>query len=156
MWLIKKSIFIKLFVVGLLFVFSGCAKNEDYLINLEKFKSEPKIILQTEELAEWIFLEEINSYNRPDGLLEIEARFQNNSNSNEKLSYKIDWRDENGFTYKSILSKWIVVEVEENRKLIIKGISPSIKVRDFRIRIQKPTADDTYRKNQNNNQYQGN
>lgn len=152
MWLIKKGIFI----ICLLFIFSGCVNNEAYLMNLEKFKAEPKIILQNKELAKWIFLEELNSNNKADGLLEIEARFINNSNSNEKLAYKIDWRDENGFTYKSILSKWIVVEVEENRELIIKGISPSIKVKDFRIRIQKPTADDSYRKNQNNNQYQGN
>ncbi len=143
-----------LFVIT--FTFSACAKNEQYLLNIEKFKSEPKIVLQTEKMGKWLFLDDLTYRERKDGLLEVEARFQNHSDSNENVAYKIDWKDKDGFTQKSILSRWIVVGVEERRELLIKGISPTIKAKGFRIRLQKPTRDDLYRKNQNNNEYQGN
>lgn len=155
MFLNKTNLYKSLLVLSALLIFTGCAKNEAYLMNIEKFKSEPKIVLQNEKLAKWLFLEELTYDKRADDLLEVEARFQNKSDFNEKVAYKIDWKDKKGFTYKSILSKWVVVEIEERRELIIKGISPSTKVEGFRIRIQQPTSDDKYRQNQNNKQYQG-
>ena len=112
------------------------------------------ILTENSNLNKWLELEKVNYFKRKDGLLVVEAKFRNLASSNKNVAYKIDWINENGFTQKSILSRWIVSEVESNRSFIIKGISPSIKVSDFEIRLQEPTSDDKNRKNSYHSEYQ--
>lgn len=139
-----------LFVAAL---FTGCAQNQ---VDLNPRVTDSHVIIENPNLYDWLKLEKVNYFTRKDDLLVVEARLKNLSTFNKKVAYKIDWIDENGFTQKSILSKWVVAEVEERRDLIIQGISPSMKIKDFQIRIQVPTSDDSYRNDSYHNQYHGN
>jgi len=130
---------------------TGCVQNQ---VDLNPRVSDPHLIIENPSLNEWLELEKVNYFEREDGLLIVEAKFKNLSSFNKKAAYKIEWMDKNGFTQKSLLSKWSVVEVEQNRSFIIHGISPSIKVKDFEIRLQLPTTDDNKRKDSYHNEYQ--
>lgn len=147
----KKVIF--LFALFATIIFSGCNQNK---VTLNNQISNPNVIIENESLYNWLKLEKVNYFTRKDGLMEVEARFRNFSNSNEVLAYKINWMDENGFIEKTILSKWTITKVEERRGLIIHGIAPSMKIKDFEIRLQEPTKDDSLRKDSYHNEYQGN
>ncbi len=140
------------FIIILIFsFFTGCTQNQ---VDLTPRISDPHILIENQSLHDWLKLERVNYFKRKDDLLVVEVKFRNLSQSNERLAYKIDWIDENGFTQKSILSRWIISEVEQKRSFIIRGIAPSIKIKDFEIRLQKPSSDDRKRKDSYHNQYQ--
>ncbi len=146
----------KLYVLFLILVsvlFTACNQNQVVLNNKI---SDSHIIVENESLYNWLNLDVVNYFMRKDSLLEVEARFRNFTSNNKLLAYKIDWMDDNGFIQKSILSKWIIVKVEERRNLVIHGIAPGIKVKSFRIRLQEPTKDDNLRKDSYHQEYQGN
>lgn len=130
---------------------SGCVQNQ---VDLKPKIIDSHILIENSRLNDWLELEKVNYFKRKDKLLVVEAKFKNISSFNKYVAYKIDWIDENGFTQKSILSRWIVSEVEKNRSFIINGISPSIKVTDFEIRLQEQTSDDKNRKNSYQSEYQ--
>ena len=130
---------------------SGCVQNQ---VDLKPRIIDSHIIIENSRLNDWLELEKVNYFKRKDSLLVVEARFKNLSSSNKNVAYKIDWIDENGFTQKSILSRWIVSEVEGNRSFVINGISPSVKVSDFEIRLQEASSDDKNRKNSYHSEYQ--
>lgn len=131
--------------------FTGCTQNQ---VDLTPRISDPHILVENPSLYGWLELERVNYFKREDGLIVVEARFKNLSQYNQKVAYKIDWMNKNGFIQKSILSRWIVSEVEQNRSFVIKGIAPSMKIKDFEIRVQEPTRDDRQRKDSYHNQYQ--
>lgn len=130
---------------------SGCVQNQ---VDLKPRIMDSHILTENSNLNKWLELEKVNYFKRKDSLLVVEARFKNLSSSNKNVAYKIDWIDENGFTQKSILSRWIVSEVEGNRSFVINGISPSVKVSDFEIRLQEASSDDKNRKNSYHSEYQ--
>lgn len=132
-------------------IFSGCVQNN---VDLKPRISDSHVLFENSNLYDWLELEKVNYFKRKDDLLVVEGRFNNLSSFNKKVAYKINWIDENGFIEKSILSRWIVVEVEQNRSFIISAISPSIKVKDFEIRLQIPTSDDKNRKDSYHSAYQ--
>lgn len=132
-------------------IFTGCAQNG---VDLKPRINDSHVIVENSSLYEFLELEKVNYFTRNDGFLAVEVKFKNLSSFNKKVAYKIDWLDENGFTQKSILSRWKVAEIEENRSFIIHGISPSIKVKDFGIRLQLPSKDDRSRKDSYHNEYQ--
>ena len=92
---------------------------------------------------------------KDDGLTEIEVIFKNYTDSNEKIAYKVDWFDKDGFSIDTIMSKWKVIEVEANRNMVIHAISPSIKATEYKIRMQFPSEDDEFRNNPVQFEYQG-
>ena len=92
---------------------------------------------------------------KDDGFTEIEVIFNNYTSSNEKIAYKVDWFDKDGFIVDTIMSKWKVVEVEAKRNLVIRAVSPSIKAVDYKIRMQFPSDDDEFRNNSAQFEYQG-
>lgn len=146
----KKLInFIWIFIVGIVFI--GCAQNQ---VDIKPKITDSHIIIENQSLDDWLQLEKVNYFKRKDELLVVEVKFKNTSIFNKKVAYKIDWIDENGFTEKSILSRWVVTEVEEGRSFVIRGISPSIKINDFEIRLQLPTSDDKNRKDSYHYNYQ--
>lgn len=146
----KKLInFIGICIIGIVFI--GCAQNQ---VDIKPKITDPHVIIENRSLNDWLQLEKINYFKRKDELLVVEVKFKNTSIFNKKVAYKIDWIDENGFTEKSILSRWIVTEVEEGRSFVIRGISPSIKINDFEVRLQLPTSDDKNRKDSYHNNYQ--
>lgn len=133
--------------------FTGCNQNQ---VTLNNQISDPHVIIENPSIYKWLQLERVNYFTREDGLMEVEAKFRNFSDDNQILSYRIDWMDANGFVQKTILSKWTVTEVEERRSLVIHGIAPSMKVKEFEIRLQEPTKDDSLRRDSYHYEYQGN
>lgn len=140
-------------IVGLIAVamFAGCVQP----VVINKTITDPHVIIENESIYDWLQFENVNYIQRDDGLIEVEAVFRNFTSNNKVLAYKIDWIDQNNFIQKSILSKWTIVKVEERRNLVIHGISPSMKVKDFRIRLQEPTDDDELRRDSYHYEYQG-
>ena len=146
----KKLFFLALSLLGMIFL-SGCVQNQ---VDLKPRISDSHIIVENSSLYEWLELEKINYFEREDGLLVVEAKFKNLSSFKKNIAYKIEWIDKNGFTQKTILSKWTIVQIDEKRSLLIQGISPSVKVKDFEIRLQLPTSDDNKIKDSYHNEYQ--
>lgn len=146
-----KKIFLVIISVFSLCFFAGCTQNQ---VDLSPRISDPHILVENPSLYNWLELQKVNYFKREDGLIVVEAKFKSLSHVNEKLAYKIDWMDKNGFTKKSILSRWIVSEVERGRSFIINAIAPSMKIENFEIRLQEPTSDDKQRKDSYHNQYQ--
>lgn len=114
---------------------------------------DPRILIEDEGIQKWLRFERINSVLRQDGFLEFEAQFSNTSNYGKRLAYKVEWRDENGFTIKTILSRWITADVEGRRKLIVRGISPNIKARDFLLIVDRPNYYDNLQKSPYNKEH---
>ena len=136
-----------------IFVFSGCNQKQ---VDINQKISDPHVIIENPSIYKWLQFDDVNYFKREDGLMEVEVRFRNFTNSNKIVSYKIDWMDENGFIQKSILSKWVIVEIEERRNLVIHGISPSTKIENFKIRLQEPTKDDRLKRDAYHYEYQRN
>ncbi|MCR8699105.1 YcfL family protein [Campylobacter ureolyticus] len=135
--------FTKYILLVFLILFTGCASNNQKIE--PKFKQDNRIQYDDKSLHNWLEFAGLNEVKRSDGLIEFEALFINTSSSNKLVSYKIDWKDENGFTQKTIMSKWIKTLVESGRRLSIYGISPSVKSKDFSVILQTPTSDDKKR-----------
>ena len=137
-------------ITSLLF-FNGCAQTPT---DIKPRITDPHVMVENSSLYDWLELEKVNYFKREDGLLVVEAKFKNLSQFNKNIAYKINWIDKNGFTEKSILSRWVVATIEQKRALVIKGIAPSMKIVNFEIRLQKPTSDDKNRKDSYHYEYQ--
>lgn len=135
--------FTKYIVLAFLILFAGCASNQQEVG--PRVTQDYRIQYDEKNLGSWLKFHGLNEARRADGLIEFEALFKNESSLNGLVSYKIEWKDENGFTQKTIMSKWTKTLVESGRMLSIHGISPSIKSQDFVIILQKPTSDDKKR-----------
>ncbi|MGJ0336115.1 DUF1425 domain-containing protein [Aliarcobacter cryaerophilus] len=133
------------------FSLTACVQNQ---MDTKPRITDPHILVENSDLYDWLKLERVNYFKRKDDLLVVEAKFKNTTSFNKSVAYKIDWIDENGFTEKSILSRWIVTEVEDGRSFVINAISPSTKIKDFEIRLQIPTSDDKNRKDSYHSDYQ--
>ena len=144
-----KNIILKLLVVFIATFFVGCVQ---YQNNLDLIKKQKHIILEDDNISNWLAFEKLNYYTKEDGLMLVEAKFTNTTKVDNKILYKIDWFDKNGFTIKTILSRWNEFEVQPKQSLVIKGISPSIDVSNFEIRLQKP-AEEYRQSNTDSNEY---
>ncbi len=133
-----------LLIVAFLAMFSGCTTQPRATINQNI--SDPHIRFENPRLYDWLKFEFVNYVQRKDGMLEFEARFVNYSLSNKTLAYKVNWKNENGFVQKTLMSRWVFAEVEAKRSLVIHGISPNAKSSDFEVILQEPTRDDSLRK----------
>lgn len=145
----KKKFQFLLLIASVMF-FIGCA-NQQATIN-QSF-TDPHVRVENPSLYNWLKFDFINYVKRDDGLIEFEARFTNFSNVNKTISYKINWRDLNGFTKKTLMSRWSFTEVEARRALVIHGISPDVKTSDFEVVLQEPTSDDKLREDSYHKQY---
>ncbi|ASM34421.1 Predicted periplasmic lipoprotein [Campylobacter sputorum subsp. bubulus] len=144
----------KWFLFGFLLFFVGCSSNQNAMQNNEiNVKNGSHIIFDDKSLQKWLRLDDVNVVKRSDDLIEFDVTFTNTSSSNKLVSYKVIWKDENGFTQKTIMSKWTKTLVEEGRSLNIHGISPSVKSKDFEIMLQEPTDDDENRNDSYHKQY---
>ncbi len=124
-------------------LFSGCVNKLQQDQNVSNTYEKSKIIFQSNEIQNWLILEDLIYKKREDGLTQIEARFFNKNSFDDKVAYRIDWLDKDGFTISSLLSKWEVKEVYGNANLIIQAISPSIKAVDFSIKLRNPKYETT-------------
>lgn len=139
-------------LVFLLLFFAGCSTS-----SLESVaKTNPSIILEDKSVAKWLEVENANSVIRQDGLVELEIVAKNSDSKSRIFTYKVDWYDANGFTIQSITSKWKIVQVEGKRGVIIREISPSHDVINYKLRIGTPNDNDKKREqNVNIKEYRG-
>ncbi len=121
-----------LVILSFIFLFSGCVNKINH----------PNFVIEDDEIYDSLEFINVNEKDRKDGLKEIRAIFKNYTNDDTKIAYRIDWFDENGFLIDSIMSKWKISQVEGRRDLIIYGISPSTKAKNFKIKMQLPTKND--------------
>ena len=147
----KKILFCSVIGIFSMLFITGCAQTQE---DIKPRITDPHVIIENSSLYKWLELDRVNYFKREDGLLVVEAKFKNISSYNRDVAYKIDWLDKNGFVEKSILSRWIVATVEQQRALVIKGIAPSMKITNFQIKVQKPTSDDRNRKDSYHYEYQ--
>lgn len=151
----------KIWFLSLVFavLFLGCApqqpKNEEIskTTSSKNFINNSHIKVISPKINDWLKMEFLNYTKKDDGLLEFEANFINLANANRLVSYKIIWKDKNGFTQKSIMSKWVKTLVEAGRVLSIHAISPNDKSVDFEIILQEPTKDDKNRDDSSHKKY---
>lgn len=145
-----KKIYIAL-VLGVIF-FSGCSqKNKD--IEVAYSYNNFHIHVQDAGIYKWLKLQRFNDVAREDGLIEFEAMFVNTSNVNKNFAYKVLWYNDKGMSEKTLSSRWIYTQVEANRNLVIKGISPSMKSADYEILLNSFTKDDLERKSSYHKKY---
>lgn len=145
-----KKLSLLLAIVGVIFTI-GCSKAPK--TDIIEQVTDPHVRYESPKLRKWLKFEFINYIKRDDGLIEFEARFSNISSKNRNLSYKVQWKDQNGFMQKTLISRWIYTQVEARRNLVIHGISPSIKSSDFIITLQQPTKNDKLRKDSYHKRY---
>jgi len=145
-----KKIYLTLVIVSAI-IFAGCAQKD---VKVEPKLSDDEHIIIDSSLNSWLKLEKLNYFQKSDGFWVVQAKFKNMTFTNRNVAYKIDWIDKNGFIIKSILSKWKVATVEENRDFIINGVSPSNQIKDFEIRVQRTSIDDEKRKDSSHYEYQ--
>ncbi len=131
-------------------LFSGCTQQPQVT---NPGLTDPHVRYESPRLHNWLKFNFINYIQRKDGLREFEAQFVNNSPYNKTLTYKVQWKNENGFVQKTLMSRWIRTEVEAKRSLVIHGISPNAKSSDFVILLQEPSRDDALRKDAYRNRY---
>lgn len=76
------------------------------------------------------------------GLLKVEVDLMNISNFRGRVAYKVIWKDANGFTIDTIMSRWIYADIEPNRELHIRAIAPTPKATYHKIRVVEPKFSD--------------
>ena len=140
---------VKSFLLIATIFFVGCSKAP--VVN-QSF-SDPHVSIESPSIYKWLKFDFINYVKRDDGLIEFEARFTNFEDKNKLIAYKIFWTDENGFSQKTLMSKWTYTSVEARRNLVIHGISPNAKSKDFMVVLQEPTKDDALREGSYNKRY---
>ncbi len=72
-----------------------------------------------------------------DGLLKIQATFENTDNTSQRLFYRFKWLDKDGFKVWDDES-WKTTELIGYQKQAIQTVAPTPKATDFRIEMQGP------------------
>ena len=141
----------KLFTFSILIfsiLFIGCVKQEPI-----KHNTFPNVIVENKIHDNFSILQSVYKTQK-DGLILVEVEVQNISSAEKTFTYKVDWKDENGFKIKTIMSRWVTVNVEPSRNAIISTISPSLKAKQYIVHIVSTSLSDKKRKNSYNYEYQ--
>jgi len=72
-----------------------------------------------------------------DGLLKVQATFENTDNTTQRLYYRFKWLDKDGFKAWDDES-WKVTELIGYLKQAVQTVAPTPKATDFRIEMQSP------------------
>ncbi len=120
-----------IFALALALTLGGCFGKAPQKVEDERVRYE------SNELRAWLGFDFVATVKREDGLVEFEARFINDSYQDKFLDYRVDWRDKNGFTQESVMSKWSTAKINGKREFIIHGISPNAKAQDFVVHLQR-------------------
>ena len=83
-----------------------------------------------------IVIKDIKGRKRPDGFMQVQVIGESNSNTYQRLEYRIIWFDKQGFTIDTILSKWRVIPAYAHQPFSINVVSPSTKAKTFRLYIR--------------------
>lgn len=121
-----------LFVLSLLLI--GCSSKEP--------KVSPHLDIEDNSVNSFLSLQSLNDRFTNGGMMEVEARFKNESSFNKDLLYKVDWFDKDGFLITNITTKWKRVVVQSKRDFNVRAVSPSDKAVNYKLRITTPDSDD--------------
>ena len=121
-----------LFALSLLLI--GCSSKEP--------KASPHLDIEDSSVTSFLSLQSLNDRFTNGGMMEVEARFKNESSFNKDLLYKVDWFDKDGFLITNITTKWKRVVVQSKRDFNVRAVSPSDKAVNYKLRITTPDSDD--------------
>lgn len=121
-----------LFALSLLLI--GCSSKEP--------KASPHLDFEDNSVNSFLSLQSLNDRFTNGGMMEVEARFKNESSFNKDLLYKVDWFDKDGFLITNITTKWKRVVVQSKRDFNVRAVSPSDKAVNYKLRITTPDSDD--------------
>ncbi len=121
-----------LFALSLLLI--GCSPKEP--------KASPHLDIEDNSVNSFLSLQSLNDRFTNGGMMEVEARFKNESSFNKDLLYKVDWFDKDGFLITNITTKWKRVVVQSKRDFNVRAVSPSDKAVNYKLRITTPDSDD--------------
>jgi len=140
----------KLFIFSILTltIFTGCVKEE--LLVPKKYEN---LIVDKQIYQKFHILNSVYK-TKNDGLIVAEVNVKNISSSEESFTYKVDWKDIDGFDIQTIMSRWITVNVEPKRRAIISVVAPSAKAKQYIIHITTTSSFDEKRKNSYQYEYQ--
>lgn len=122
----------KFLIIFSFLIFCGCVNKIDH----------PNFAIEDSKIYDYFEFVSLNENDRQDGLKQIQAIFKNYTDDDTKVAYRVDWFDENGFLIKSIMSSWKVAIVEGKRDLVIESISPSLKAKTYKVKMQFPNNND--------------
>ncbi|MCP4114683.1 MAG: YcfL family protein [Desulfobacteraceae bacterium] len=71
------------------------------------------------------------------GFMEVQVTGTNKASGYRNLEYKIDWIDRDGFTIKTILSRWTMFPAYASSTFNFAAVAPKDSASDFRITIRK-------------------
>ena len=83
-----------------------------------------------------ITIKDIKGRKKPDGFMQVQVIGESNSNTYQRLEYRIVWFDRQGFMIDTILSNWRVVPAYAHQPFHINTVSPTTKAKTFRIYIR--------------------
>lgn len=106
----------------------------------------PQVRFMDPSLREKLLIQDLATRKNDGGLMEFELRATSTSGSDTALVYKTDWSAQ-GFTIKTIMSRWVSVDLEAGRDLIIRGVAPKPEADSFLIRLGYPSSNDRNRLN---------
>jgi len=119
-------------VVSSLLLLGGCAASSS-----PKPKGDSVVnVIQQECGNSEIIIKDIKGRKKPDGFMQVQVIGESNSNTYQRLEYRIVWFDKNGFTIDTILSNWRVVPAYAHQPFSINVVSPSTKAKTFRLYIR--------------------
>ena len=121
-----------LFVLSLLLI--GCSSKEP--------KASQHLDIEDSSVNSFLSLQSLNDRLTNGGMMDVEARFKNESSFNKDMLYKIDWFDKDGFLITNITTKWKRVVVQSKRDFNVRAVSPSDKAVNYKLRITTPDSDD--------------
>ena len=121
-----------LFALSLLLI--GCSSKEP--------TASPHLDIEDNSVNSFLSLQSLNDRFTNGGMMEVEARFKNESSFNKDLLYKVDWFDKDGFLITNITTKWKRVVVQSKRDFNVRAVSPSDKAVNYKLRITTPDSDD--------------
>lgn len=121
-----------LFVLSLLLI--GCSSKEP--------KASQHLDIEDSSVNSFLSLQSLNDRFTNGGMMDVEARFKNESSFNKDMLYKIDWFDKDGFLITNITTKWKRVVVQSKRDFNVRAVSPSDKAVNYKLRITTPDSDD--------------
>ena len=93
-----------------------------------------KRVITDSALASKAFVAQINKADA-GGLLKIQAKIVNNTNSYCMVNYKFTWFDKDGMEFDSTTSKWQNIVLEGREAKFISAVAPSENVADFSLKL---------------------
>ncbi|MEA3289406.1 MAG: DUF1425 domain-containing protein [Campylobacterota bacterium] len=144
-----KNTLISLLFLTVTFMFNGCAAQNQVIID-NKFPS--YVAIDPTVADDFIFISKTDGVSA-SGNKKVLIEMENKTNYKQTVMYKIEWKNNQGFVEKTIMSRWIMVDVEPQRRFQMTSTAPTKYSDNYNVRILKPNSSDYKRKNSYQSEY---